>query len=192
MSIPAIMLPWRSLRAAADWVGAALTRLFVRTAGMKMGPGTRFLGLTYVREPAQISIGGRGVIGRDARFVTEITGATLSIGENVQINDHVRLDYTGGLVIGDDVLISDEAIVYTHDHGYDPRATPSPFSKVIQDGAWIGNRALILPGCRRIGRRAIVGSGAVVTRDIDDYTIVAGNPAKVIGSTRDPELQEPG
>jgi len=50
----------------------------------------------------------------------------------------------------------------------------------IGDDVWIGHYAVILPGCRSIGRGAIVGAGAIVTRDVAPYTIVAGNPAKVI------------
>ena len=48
----------------------------------------------------------------------------------------------------------------------------------IGHDAWIGAHAVILPGCQRIGIGAIVGAGAVVTRDVEPYTIVAGNPAK--------------
>ena len=51
---------------------------------------------------------------------------------------------------------------------------------IVADDAWIGARALILPGCARIGRGAVVAAGAVVTRDVPDYAVVAGNPARVI------------
>ncbi|MFN2628822.1 MAG: hypothetical protein ABR569_09335 [Gaiellaceae bacterium] len=54
---------------------------------------------------------------------------------------------------------------------------------VIEDGAWIGHGAIILPG-RKIGRGAIVGAGSVVTRDVAPLEIVGGNPARVIGSRR--------
>lgn len=49
---------------------------------------------------------------------------------------------------------------------------------------WIGARAIVLPGCKRIGKGVIIGSGSVVTKDVPDYTIVGGNPAKVIKSRR--------
>jgi acetyltransferase-like isoleucine patch superfamily enzyme len=52
----------------------------------------------------------------------------------------------------------------------------------IGDDSWIGANALILPGCTRIGIGSVVGAGSVVTKDVSDFTIVAGNPAKVIGT----------
>jgi maltose O-acetyltransferase len=57
------------------------------------------------------------------------------------------------------------------------RTEPNP--PTIADGAWIGDRAIVLPG-RSIGEYAIVGAGAVVTRDVPAYAVVGGNPAQVI------------
>lgn len=51
---------------------------------------------------------------------------------------------------------------------------------VIEDDAWVGEGALILPGCRRIGLGAVVGGGAVVTHDVPDFAVVGGNPARII------------
>lgn len=50
----------------------------------------------------------------------------------------------------------------------------------IMEDVWIGARAIILPGCKRVGSHSIIGAGAVVTHDVPDYAIVGGNPAKVI------------
>lgn len=56
---------------------------------------------------------------------------------------------------------------------------------VIGHEVWIGADAIILPGCQRIGNGAVIGAGSIVTRDIDDFSIVAGNPARVIGERLD-------
>lgn len=69
-------------------------------------------------------------------------------------------------------------------HGTTPTNIP-----VVEDLAWVGERALVLQG-RRIGRGAIVGAGAVVTRDVPPYAIVGGNPARVIGHRA--KAHEPG
>jgi acetyltransferase-like isoleucine patch superfamily enzyme len=61
---------------------------------------------------------------------------------------------------------------------------------VIEHDAWIGDSALILPGCRRIGLGAVVGGGSVVTRDVPDFAVVGGNPAKIIRSRFDEQTQE--
>jgi virginiamycin A acetyltransferase len=66
-----------------------------------------------------------------------------------------------------------------------------PTSKLtIDHDAWIGAHAIILPGCQRIGIGAIVGAGSVVTRDVEPYTIVAGNPAKFLRKRFDAETIE--
>lgn len=61
---------------------------------------------------------------------------------------------------------------------------------VIEDDVWIGHNAMILPGCKLIGRGAVIGAGAVVTRDVDRYTIVAGNPARKLKDRFAPDLAE--
>jgi acetyltransferase-like isoleucine patch superfamily enzyme len=59
---------------------------------------------------------------------------------------------------------------------------------IIEDDVWIGHHAIILPGCKRIGRGAIVGAGAIVTHDIEPYVVVAGNPARKLRDRFAPEL----
>src|SRR3546814_7103607 len=59
---------------------------------------------------------------------------------------------------------------------------------IIEDDVWIGHNALILPGCKFIGRGAVIGAGAVVTRNVERYTIVAGNPARKLRDRFSPEL----
>jgi acetyltransferase-like isoleucine patch superfamily enzyme len=67
----------------------------------------------------------------------------------------------------------------------DPGAAPI---LVIEDDVWIGHNATILPGCKHIGRGAIIGAGAIVTRDVEPYAVVAGNPARILYRRFTPEM----
>mgnify|MGYP001494665601 CR=1 FL=1 len=60
----------------------------------------------------------------------------------------------------------------------------------IGHDAWVGENAIITPGCARVGVGAVIGAGAVVTKDVPDFAIVGGNPAKVIRHRFGPELRE--
>lgn len=59
---------------------------------------------------------------------------------------------------------------------------------VIEDDVWIGHNAMILPGCKHVGRGAIIGAGAIVTKDVPAYAIVAGNPARKLKDRFTPDL----
>ncbi|KAA9013017.1 CatB-related O-acetyltransferase [Sphingobium limneticum] len=61
---------------------------------------------------------------------------------------------------------------------------------VIEDDVWIAHNVVILPGCKFIGRGSIIGAGAIVTRNVDRYVIVAGNPARKLRDRFSPELAE--
>ena len=69
---------------------------------------------------------------------------------------------------------------YNHGLGVVPHDTIEQGTLTIEHDVWIGERAIIAPGCRRIGLGAVVGAGAVVTHDVAEFTIVAGNPARPI------------
>jgi len=69
---------------------------------------------------------------------------------------------------------------YTPRHGAGESADVATAPLEIGSDAWLGAHAIILPGCKRIGRGAVVAAGAVVTRDVPDYSLVAGNPARII------------
>jgi virginiamycin A acetyltransferase len=69
---------------------------------------------------------------------------------------------------------------YNHKLGFVDRDTIESGTLEIGHESWIGERAILTPGCRRIGIGAVVGAGAVVTKDVPDFAIVGGNPAKVL------------
>ena len=108
-------------------------------------------------------------------------GKNIHIGENVFINSNCTMQDQGGVYIGDDVLIGHNVCLLTLNHGFEPekRAELHPSPIHIEDKVWIGSNATILPGVS-IGKGAIVAAGAVVTRDVEENTIVGGVPARLI------------
>ena len=84
------------------------------------------------------------------------------------------------MCIRENAHIAHHVLISTHDHGYDYRNTPIGKSLEIGEGAFIGSRSIILHNCNRIGKNAVVGAGSVVTKDVPDNAIAAGNPAQVI------------
>jgi len=112
------------------------------------------------------------------------SGSDISIGDNsgIGINAHIR----GPLEIGNNVMMGPDVIILSSSHEFDRIDIPMNKQGVkakakifIKDDVWIGTRVIILPGIT-IGQGAIIGAGAVVTKDVLDYAIIGGNPAKVI------------
>jgi acetyltransferase-like isoleucine patch superfamily enzyme len=92
------------------------------------------------------------------------------------------LDSRGGLTIGDNVNISDEVAIWTAEHDIQsPTFAYTTAPVVIGARAWLCFRSIILAGIT-LGEGCVVASGAVVTKDVAPFTVVAGIPAKVIGS----------
>ena len=91
----------------------------------------------------------------------------------------VLLMASGGIIIEDYALVAAHAKIISNDHDpyYRPALTCKPV--IIKEGAWIGAGAAIMKGVT-VGKYAIIGSNSVVTKDIPDYAVAVGNPAKVI------------
>jgi acetyltransferase-like isoleucine patch superfamily enzyme len=111
---------------------------------------------------------------------TLVSGAgRIRIGHRVFLNAGVVVYSEIAITIGDDVALANEVYVMdTGSHGVEGGAAKAA-PVVIGDGTWVGARAMVLPGVT-IGERAVVAAGAVVTRDVADQTLVAGNPARVV------------
>jgi acetyltransferase-like isoleucine patch superfamily enzyme len=106
-------------------------------------------------------------------------GYNLSIGNNVVVHRHVLLDDRGGIEIGDDVSISDYVNIYSHSHDiYDIHQVNTPTTR-IGNGVRITYHATVLAGIQ-VGDRAMIGTAAVVTRDVEPNHVVVGIPAKSV------------
>lgn len=112
------------------------------------------------------------------------TGNGIKIGDNSGLG--VRCRIRGPLTIGNDVMMGPDVVILSDGHVFDRTDLPMRLqggkktqTTVICDDVWIGTRAIIMPGVN-IGRGVIIGAGAVVTKDVPDYAIVGGVPAKVI------------
>ena len=111
----------------------------------------------------------------------------IEVGHRFSVNSGAILDGRGGITIGDDVMIGPHTAIYSSGHNFSqpdlPMTSLDHIMKpvVIKDDVWIGAHVCI-PGGITIGRGAVVAAGAVVTKDVEDYTIVSGVPAQVTGN----------
>lgn len=104
-------------------------------------------------------------------------GYNLSVGNNVVVHRHVLLDDRGGIEIGNNVSISDYVNVYSHSHALDEISKVYNLPTRIGNGVRLTYHSTVLAGCR-IGDNAMVGTGALVTKDVDAGHVVVGIPAK--------------
>lgn len=110
-----------------------------------------------------------------------VTGPNIKIGDNSVVNRRIHLDGRIGIIIKDNVSISPEVYIISMEHDYsDPVFKTMGNEVIIENNAWVGVRAIILPGVT-IGEGAVVGAGSIVTRSVEPYQIVAGVPARKIG-----------
>ncbi|MEK7109923.1 MAG: acyltransferase [Patescibacteria group bacterium] len=140
-------------------------RFFYRLAGIKIGKGS--------------------TIHTGARFYDP---RNILIGEDSIIGEGVVLDGRDQLSIGSHVDIATEVMIYNSQHDVNSEnfaATTAPVK--IEDYVFIGPRVIILAGVT-VGRGAIIGAGAVMTKDVPPYAIVGGVPAKIIGERRNKDL----
>ncbi|QTE71034.1 acyltransferase [Clostridiales bacterium FE2011] len=146
--------------------GNCVRKFFYRLFGMKIGKGVYVYEGAHIRNP-------KGIV----------------LENGVNIGPKVLLDGRKELYIKKNAVIAYEAIIWTLNHDYNDLYFCGKGAPVtIGEYAWICSRAIIMPGVK-IGKCAVVASNAVVTKDVPDYAIVAGVPAKNIGYREEKDYQ---
>ena len=111
--------------------------------------------------------------------LTVVLPKNVTIGSGVTVMNGALMMAAGGITIEDKVLIAANVKLITNNHDPYERDILTCRPILIKEGAWVGAGATILPGIT-VGKYAIVGSDSVVTKDIPDYAVAVGTPAKVI------------
>jgi acetyltransferase-like isoleucine patch superfamily enzyme len=147
-------LQFLSIKVMCRLPSHALRKMFLRSMGAMIEKNVAFYSGAEVRKPKLLSIGSGTSIGHDA-----------------------VLDARYGLRIGRNVNLSSQVMIWSAQHDYRSPSFASTGGPVtIEDNAWLGPRSVILPGVT-VGKGAVVAAGAVVTKDVEPYAVVAGVPA---------------
>jgi len=185
----------RSSFSSKFWL--AKTQLFDRFFLGAIGAGSYIVRPLQLRNPQNIFIGANVRIRDQVWLLTlpEIKGHTpkLKIGDDCAIGHFNHITCVNSVEIGMKVLTADRVHISDHGHVYEDTDVPiidqpvvSNGPVVIGDGTWIGENASIL-SCR-IGRNCVIGANAVVTKDVPDYSVAVGVPARVV-KRFDPETR---
>lgn len=145
---------------------------------------------------SKISFGGKMFRGLCGKLIFKKCGKRVNVDRNCAINEYIEIgDYSGigknsfidkHVSIGKYVMMGQNCNIFTRNHKFEDISKPMCFQGfsdykpvVIEDDVWIGANVIILPGIR-IGKGSIIGAGSVVTKSVEPYSVVGGNPAHCI------------
>lgn len=178
---------WRdALASALPGNRGVRTRLaWLRRKGVELGPDAFIDTGLELRGGENIRIGSNFTAMRNCSLRAE--RGSLSIGDRVALNVNVLVDASlgGTITIGDDVLIGPNVVLRASDHVFDDAGRPirqqghSGGTIVLEDDVWLAASVVVTTDVV-IGRGAVVAAGAVVTKDVDPLTVVAGVPAQAV------------
>lgn len=159
-----------------------ITNIIVSANLKSVGKGVKIhSGLTY-RYPGKIKLKNKISIARGVILNSENPSGYLEIGDNVIISFDVKIDFSGGIKIGNNTVLSNKIIIETHNHGLNPLSNPVYHDLVIGENVWIGMNSTILSGVRKIGDNSIIAAGSIVTKEVPENCIYGGIPAKLINN----------
>jgi lipopolysaccharide O-acetyltransferase len=149
---------------------------------------------SHIIDPFEIGeniyVGSNTTILENARIkcLNDLSGtkASIRIGSNCYLCYNLTILAAADVIIHDNVLIASYVLITTENHGMNPESSipymnqPLTYAPIeIGEGTWVGEKVSILPGVK-IGKKCIIGTNAVVTHDVPDYSIAVGIPARVI------------
>lgn len=166
---------------------------------MKYAFGRILYNLIAIHMPlsfSKYSFGSRKLRAFCGKLILDKCGENVNIEKGASFGEHVSLGDNSGIgvnatisnyvTIGKNVMMGPDCLVYTSNHKFDNIEIPmcqqgfsEPKPVVIGDDVWIGARVIILPGVK-IGQGSVIGAGSVVTKDVEEYTVVGGNPARLL------------
>ncbi len=160
-----------------------------------LGPGTVLYRKLMVINPRAVAIGSRVTIFHDFVFADlrhgEAALPKIIIGDDTTIMFRFQCNAARSVTIGNHVLIASNVLITDSDHVVERGGIPITKNRrlrtrpvSIEDNCWLGQNVVVLKGVT-IGRDSIVGANSVVTRDVPPGSVVAGNPAEVIGQTQE-------
>jgi acetyltransferase-like isoleucine patch superfamily enzyme len=147
------------------------------------------LGAKYISVGKNTVIGKHGVITAWDRYMNDHFNPQIIIGDNVSIGEYCHITSINKIIIGNGVLTGRWITITDNSHGkideeekYTPPVQRQLYSKgsvTIEDNVWIGDKVSIMSGVR-VGKGAVIAANAVVTKDVPEYSVVGGVPAKIL------------
>ena len=172
-----------ALTRRVEW---GLSRIRARGSGVSLGRNVRIARGAQLNGP-QIRIGDACRIFPGA--IIDSYGGHVTLGRNCSVNPYALLFGHGGLAIGDNVRIAPHCVIVPANHVFDDpdqliySQGETRLGITIEGDVWLGAHAVVLDGTH-IGEGAVIAAGAVVSRDVEPYTVVGGVPARLIKRRR--------
>jgi len=136
----------------------------------------------------KVTIGSYAII-RPTNLYGGEAGVGLKVGNNSSIGPYAYIGCSGYIEIGDNVMMSPRVSIYSENHNFSETTIPMIEQGVtrsfvkIEDDCWLAANSVILAGVT-VGKGSVVAAGSIVTKDVPPYSIVAGNPARIIKSRK--------